>query len=67
MESYLYEELYELEDKHWWFSAKKDIVISVLKNYIKHDNSANILDLGCGSGLMLNTLKGFGNTYGMDY
>jgi SAM-dependent methyltransferase len=67
MQEHLYKELYELESKHWWFVAKKRIVLSLMRKYINYDKNNKILDAGCGSGLMLNDLKEFGQVYGMDY
>lgn len=67
MENNLYKELYELEEKHWWFIGKKQIVLSMLKKYMENNEENRILDAGCGSGLMLNAMKRFGIPYGMDY
>ena len=66
MNTDLYKIFFEVQKKHWWFVTKKNIVLDQIKiNYDKKMNS-NILDIGCGSGLMLDSLKGIGNTYGMD-
>lgn len=67
MESHLYQDLYDLENEHWWFVSKKKIVLSLLEKYLPANVSHNILDVGCGSGLMLNDLTRFGTVYGMDY
>lgn len=67
MQKYLYKELYDLEKKHWWFIGKRKIVVSLMRKYLAYDASNKILDAGCGSGLMLNDLKEFGQVYGMDY
>ncbi|AYD40437.1 class I SAM-dependent methyltransferase [Clostridium fermenticellae] len=66
MKEYLYKELYDLENKHWWFLGKKKIVLSLIRTYVKYNESNKILDAGCGSGLMLNNLKEFGKVFGMD-
>ena len=66
MEKYIYQELYELENKHWWFVSKKNIVIGFIKKYLHVSKENKILDVGCGSGLMLNDLTGFGTVCGMD-
>lgn len=67
MQKYLYKELYDLEKKHWWFIGKRKIVLSLMRRYLDYDASNKILDAGCGSGLMLNAIKEFGQVYGMDY
>ena len=67
MESHLYQDLYDLENEHWWFVSKRKIVLSLLEKHLSADANHHILDVGCGSGLMLNDLTRFGTVYGMDY
>ncbi len=66
MERHLYREHYELEEKHWWFVAKKRMIVSLLNRYRDGEKRIKILDAGCGPGLMLSALVKFGETYGMD-
>jgi len=54
--------------KHWWFQARKEIIKSLIKKYIKKNNHRkkfNILDFGAGSGVNINMLSkiGFVNIY----
>ena len=44
---------HEVEDRHWWFAARRECVLKMTK---KLDRNSEILDIGCSSGLMLNTL-----------
>ncbi len=62
----MYRIFFEIQKKHWWFVTRKNIVLDTIDQYFKKDNDAKILDIGCGSGLMLNSLKEIGQTYGMD-
>lgn len=62
----LYRSFFEIQKKHWWFVAKKEIIFDVIKKYINNDGKIKILDVGCGSGLMLSDLEEVGETYGMD-
>ena len=61
METALYEELFRLEAVHWWCSAKRHIVLSVLQRFLSADKNPpagkNICDVGCGCGMMLLELK----------
>ncbi len=65
----MYKDHYEAQSKHWWFVAKKEIVLKTILNSVKNLNPdhAKILDAGCGCGLMLNDLQKLGQTSGMDF
>jgi len=46
----------EIEDKHWWFKARRNIILSLLSRYrcgeIKH-----LVEIGCGTGGNLRSLS----------
>jgi 2-polyprenyl-3-methyl-5-hydroxy-6-metoxy-1,4-benzoquinol methylase len=62
----MYRVFFEIQKKHWWFVSKKKIITDQIKRNTKPSVRKRILDIGCGSGLMLNALEEFGETYGMD-
>jgi SAM-dependent methyltransferase len=62
----MYRIFFEIQKKHWWFVTKKKIVLDTIDRFFKKDDQTKILDIGCGSGLMLNALSKIGPTYGMD-
>lgn len=62
----MYRIFFEIQKKHWWFTSKKIIVLDTISQYVSLNKSASILDIGCGSGLMLNALEKLGSTTGMD-
>ena len=62
----LYRTFFYVQNKHWWFITKRIIVMDLIKRHIDIHKEPKILDIGCGSGLMLNHLKKIGHTYGMD-
>jgi len=72
MDKALYEEMYRLEKRHWWFAAKRQIVFSILRKYFpvnKNGDNLNysVCDLGCGCGITLSELKEIGyNVSGVD-
>ena len=62
----MYRIFFQIQRKHWWFATKRDIVLDTIVRHIKLLQSDVILDIGCGSGLMLNPLERIGNVSGMD-
>jgi len=65
MKKNLYDELYLLEEKHWWHLAKRDIGLRLLKKYLSKKNP-QILDIGCGTGKNVEALGKLGETWGID-
>lgn len=65
MESYLYQDLYELEDKHWWHQAKRDRVMSLIQQLCKRKKPV-IADIGCGTGKNVETFNSIGTAWGVD-
>jgi 2-polyprenyl-3-methyl-5-hydroxy-6-metoxy-1,4-benzoquinol methylase len=52
METFLYDELHRVEQTHWWFRARRQIVWSLVRRYIggESDRRLKICELGCGTG-----------------
>lgn len=65
MQDYLYQDLYDLEEKHWWHIAKRKIVLVLIKNMHK-GKGTKILDVGCGAGKNVEEFSKIGNAYGID-
>jgi SAM-dependent methyltransferase len=59
MDPVLYQQMRELEDRHWWFVGRRRIVSSVLQS-LQLPAESSILDLGCGTGGNLHMLSQFG-------
>jgi len=67
LEKALYREMYEMEARHWWFTARRCIILQILKRYLPRDNpELRFLDLGCGTGFILQALEELGAVTGMD-
>jgi len=66
MDIQMYRIFFEIQKKHWWFTSKKEIILDTIARYTNLKPESAILDIGCGSGLMLKALEEIGNTSGMD-
>jgi SAM-dependent methyltransferase len=65
----VYEEMFRIEDTHWWYVSKQRIVAALIERYARRGSSnarLNIADLGCGCGAMLNRLKDAHDVVGVD-
>jgi cyclopropane fatty-acyl-phospholipid synthase-like methyltransferase len=65
MESQMYQEMMEVEDKHWWFVARRSIIEQVIKK-LNLPANAEIFEAGCGTGGNLAMLSHHGKVYGME-
>jgi SAM-dependent methyltransferase len=59
-----YERSFALEGDHWWFRAKRALVLTLLRRYGALGGRG--LDVGCGTGGMLQALAGQGTWLGVD-
>lgn len=62
-----YERMYRFEDRYWWFVARRHLITSLLRAHYPRDGRLKILDIGCGTGAMLDELAHFGHVVGADY
>lgn len=62
MEISQYQRFAEIDDRHWWFVARRKIVASLLKQYFNEQKAPfHILDIGTGSGGMIPLLLRHGH------
>jgi len=67
MEQEEYLKLFNLEHKLWWFLGMRCISTTLLDRYLPPTATEPwILDAGCGTGGMLETLGFYGQTFGLD-
>jgi 2-polyprenyl-3-methyl-5-hydroxy-6-metoxy-1,4-benzoquinol methylase len=69
MQDDVYQAMFEIEDRHWWYAAKQLIVLNLLRRYAPpRTNGAKpkIADLGCGCGAMLNRMGSEFDAIGVD-
>lgn len=66
MENYFYNLLYQHEDKHWWYFARRKLVHKLIKLYKPSNTPLYILDIGCGTGKLNEELTKYGKVTGVD-
>jgi len=66
MEEPLYRQFYEVEKRHWWFVARQEILLRYIDTVIKLSPDARFLDVGCGTGAMLEELSKRAEAFGVD-
>lgn len=54
-----YREMAAVEDRHWWFVGRRQVLSSLLAS-LELDSQAAILEVGCGTGGNLEMLRSFG-------
>lgn len=54
MEAELYQQMFEQEQRHWWFRAKRRVVLSLLQRLVPAEGGRpRVADIGCGCGATL--------------
>ncbi|HEY3332836.1 MAG TPA: methyltransferase domain-containing protein [Capsulimonadaceae bacterium] len=61
-----YERMFTLEDSYWWFIGRRNLIATLLGD-LKLPTNIDILDIGCGTGAMLDQLDTFGEVTGADF
>lgn len=65
MEISEYENIYTLENTYWWYKILDSLLEDTIKKYFQN-NKIKILDVGCGTGRVLEMLNPFGEVEGID-
>jgi len=60
MDRAVFDRMAELDQHHWWFTARRQILDSVIRRIVRPPAAARILELGCGTGHNLEMLGVFG-------
>ena len=66
LETHTYQILYDTEATHWWLAARRNIVLDWIEQRYGDRHDLEVLDAGCGTGLMLQELSVLGAAYGVD-
>ncbi len=60
MERIVYDRMAELDSRHWWYRARREILADLIQRRIALPENSRILEIGCGTGHNLVMLKRFG-------
>lgn len=66
MENSEYQNIFANEQSHGWYTGMRELSVGLLKNYLPKSKKLRILDAGCGTGAMMQSLKSFGSVTGID-
>jgi len=56
----------ELEDTHWWFRVRREIIIDCFLRTLTPDSQKRIVEIGCGTGGNLKELSRYYSVMGVD-
>ena len=60
MERIVYDQMAELDERHWWYRARREVLAALIRRLAQPKAGAHILEIGCGTGHNLPMLSGFG-------
>lgn len=66
MERIIYDRMAALDQTHWWYVARRQILSDVIDRTIKPPTNAKILEIGCGTGHNFGMLSAFGAVDGLE-
>jgi SAM-dependent methyltransferase len=66
MERVVYQQMAELDDRHWWYRARRRILAELIRREAQLPPGARILEIGCGTGHNLSMLGSFGHVDGLE-
>ena len=66
MERVVYQQMAELDHRHWWYRARRRILAELIRREARPPANAQILEIGCGTGHNLAMLSGFGHIDGLE-
>ena len=61
MERVVYDTMAQLDQRHWWYRARREVIAALIRRRALPPAGARILEIGCGTGHNLAMLGGFGS------
>lgn len=66
MERFVYEQMAEVDQRHWWYRARREVLAALIRRVVGPPENARILEIGCGTGHNLAMLKQFGDVEALE-
>jgi len=67
MQKEFYDDMYRQEKDYWWYVGRRRLVLALLKHLLNlRKKSRKFLDVGCGTGVLMQDLSIYGESWGMD-
>ncbi|MBV9529379.1 class I SAM-dependent methyltransferase [Sphingomonas sp.] len=66
MERVVYDQMAELDQRHWWYRARREVLAELIRRRASPPPGARLLEIGCGTGHNLAMLGEFGSVEGLE-
>ena len=66
MERLVYDQMAELDERHWWYRARREVLEALIRRVARPPRDARILEIGCGTGHNFAMLSGFGHVEALE-
>ncbi|MFQ3678416.1 MAG: class I SAM-dependent methyltransferase, partial [Fimbriimonadaceae bacterium] len=62
-----YDRMFALEEHYWWFVGRRNLALRLVLEFDDTARPWSILDVGCGTGIVLSELNRLGDGVGLDF
>lgn len=66
MERVVYQQMADLDQQHWWYRARREVLAALIRREVQPPANARILEIGCGTGHNLAMLAEFGSVEALE-